>query len=504
MKNDELERLKTIEKRIKEIVENFGLLTTDIVFEIVPVQRMLEGMAYEFPINFSHWSFGRDYEKHRTIYDHTGQGIPYEQVWNFDAPRALLVETNPFALNVTTIAHVYGHVDYFLGNAYLKRGRIFSDVANETKRAVSRFHEYESKYGKEGVEKTIDAGLSLRWQQNPDLFVEEEFDDEAVREKIITLERERLRSRDSYFVFNDKESEENIKAIEDKLKYLNKKTPPNPIYDLLGYITHHSSILKPWQRDVLTVVRNQALALAPNRRTKMLDEGWATYWHVKIMRRLFEEGLLTAEEHNIFNTFHSRVTQESKMSFNWYRIGLALFENIKERWDRGRFGLEYEDCKDSAKRAYWDVGTNKGSEKIFQVRSSYSDRMAIEEFFTDEFIREMSLYLYEEQISGADIIYRITENRPEVIRNILKQSFALYGIQPIAIEDANYKERQDFYLKHCYYGLELEPRYRDGTLRNIHYLWGRNVYLATVTDDKDVLVNFDGSSIKTEYVSKAI
>ena len=131
MNKSELDRLISLEKRIKEICQTFGLLTTDIDFEIVPAQKMLEGLAYMFPTNYSHWSFGRDYERFRTIYEHTGQGIPYEQVWNFDHPRALIVESNPFVLKVLVIAHVYGHVDYFLGNCFLQRGRYFTDIAEE-------------------------------------------------------------------------------------------------------------------------------------------------------------------------------------------------------------------------------------------------------------------------------------------------------------------------------------------------------------------------------------
>ncbi len=499
MKKVELERLQQIEQRVRVIAEECGLLTTDIAFEIVPAQRMLEGMAYGFPTNFSHWSFGRDYDKYRTIYEHTGHGIPYEQVWNFEMPRALIVETNPFALNVTTIAHVYGHVDYFLGSRYLQHGRSFSDVAEEARNAASRFKEYEARYGKGEVERTIDAGMSIQWQQHPDPFCDEELDDEVARDRLMTMAQAKFeRAKDFYSQFRKQETAEEIASAEKHLKRLMQRTPPQPMYDLLGYIIRYSPVLKQWQRDVLTVIRNQTRALAPNRRTKMLDEGWATYWHVHIMRRLFAEGLLTPEEHGIFADFHSRVTQEHKMSFNWYRIGLALFEHIKERWDKGQFGRAYEECSNPGKKAEWDVNIGKGAEKTFEVRSFYSDRMAIEEFFTDDFIRQMSLYFYDEALdpSNGDTIYRIVEDRPGVIRNILKQSFSLYGIQPIVLQDANYNRRQEFYLVHEYSGTELEPRYRDGTMEHLYYLWGRDVYLETAIDNKQVVHIFNGEKHK--------
>ena len=126
MTSQELERLRALEQRIGEIAKGFGLATVPIDFEVVPAQRMFEAMAYGFPTNFSHWTFGRDYEQQRTVDEHTGGGIPYEVVWNYEVPRAFLVETNPFALNVLVIAHVYGHVDFFLKNHFLQKGRIFS------------------------------------------------------------------------------------------------------------------------------------------------------------------------------------------------------------------------------------------------------------------------------------------------------------------------------------------------------------------------------------------
>lgn len=490
----DVERLKSVERRVHEIAKEWGLLTTDISFEIVPAQRMLEGMAYMFPVNFSHWSFGRDYEMYRTIYEHTGSGIPYEQVWNFEPPVALLVETNPFALNALIIAHVYGHVDFFLGSRFSQHGRSFSDIAEEAYHAAERFREYEVLHGKDAVERTIDAGMSIMWQQHPDPFIEEELDDEVVRERILKIEREKARLGND---FASQFGRGGVKdeLLEKKLQFLSQRTPPEPIYDLLGYTTRHSPILKPWQRDVLTVIRNQARSLAPNRRTKLLNEGWASYWHVRIMRQLFEEGFLTAEEHGIFNEFHAGVTRESRVTFNWYRIGIALFEYIEERWNRGRFGKEYEDCEDPTKKAYWDTQAMKGREKIFHVRSFYSDRMAIEEFFTDEFIRQMELYIWESHIDprSGETTYYIVEKDPEVIRKMLVRSHTLYGVEPIVVKDANYERNGLLYLVHQNSnGVELEERYRNGTLAHIFTLWGRSVFLETTVDDKRVICKFDG------------
>lgn len=501
MHKQELERLIAIEKRIKEIAEEEGHQTTEIDFEIVPAQRMLEGMAYHWPNNFSHWSFGRDYEKYRTIYENTGQGIPYEQVWNFERLRALIVETNPFPLKVLVIGHVYGHASHLLSNRFHQHGRSFSDIAEEARHAAARFREYEDNHGKEMVEKTIDAGLSIQWQQHPDPFLEEELDNETARDRLISFERAKLEHNLSVETeFKELETKEEREELRKKLQTLRRQTPPEPIYDLLGYIIRYSPSLRDWQKDILAVIRNQARALAPNMRTKMLSEGWATYWHVRIMRRLFQEGLLTAEEHGVFNDFHSGVTRENKADFNWYRIGQAIFENIEERWNKGRFGRDYEECENPIQKAYWDTGTNQGKQKIFQVMSCYSDRMIVEEFFTDEFIKEMQLYIYEEEENEktGEIKYLIRERDPAVIRQILKHSFALHGVMPIRIKNADFNDSQQLYLEHQFFGQEIRPDHRNGTLENIFFLWGRQVLLETVVNEKTVVCRFNGKEHKVQ------
>lgn len=493
-------RLEKIERRIKEIAEEEGLLTTDTMFEVVPSQKMLEAMAYTFPTNFSHWSFGRDHDAVRTIYEATGGGIPYEVVWNFETPKALLVETNPFALNALIVAHVFGHIDFFLGSRFLQHGRSFTDIAEEARNAAERFRHYESKYSKEEVEKTIDAGMSIQWQQHPDPFFEEELDNDKACEYLIQREHQRLKKTHTFKKeFGKPQTEEDRQKIETRLRSIRKTIPPKPVHDLLGYIIRYSTVLYPWQKDVLTVVRNQARTLAPNARTKMLNEGWATYWHVRIMRRLFKEGLLTAAEHGVFNDFHSKVTRDARLDFNWYRVGLTLFECIKERWDKGQFGKAYDECEDPEKKAYWDTGVNKGTEKMFEIRKHYSDRMAVEEIFTDEFIKRMQLYIYEEETNEqtGEIKYIVVERRPYIIRQILKTRFSSpLGAQPIRIKNANYRDRGELFLTHRYTGTELEPKYRDGTMEHLFYLWGRKVYISSVIDGKPAVYSFNGKAHK--------
>ncbi len=502
MNKDELKRLREIEERVAAIFLREGLNTAAVDFEIVPALRVIEGMAYDYPTNFSHWSFGRDYDRYRTIYEHTGVGIPYEQVWNLDKPRAFLAETNPFALNATIIAHVFGHVDFFLANHFLRHARTFSDIATEARHATRRFARYEGKYGPE-VEKTIDAAFSIRWHQSIDPLLIES-GEEATRAQLLTAEEARWEAkvRQRQAMGKSMTSEE-VRQHKEAMHQLEAKTPPCPTYDLLHYVMERSpKPLRHWQRDILEVIWNQSRSLAPNRRTKLLNEGWATYWHIHVMRELASEGVISPDEHGTFNKYNAAVIRPHRKGFNPYQIGYYLFEYIADRWDKGQFGREYEECPDPLKRAHWDTGAGQGAAEIRQVRAAYTDQMAVRQFLTDEFIRERKLYLYAtvEDPATGDYIDVVAERRPEAIREVLLNTLTYLGTPIVRVEDGNYRGRRELYLLHEFTGYPLDEPYLKGTLEHLYFLWGRQVHLETVeivdppNQTRKVIYSYDPSS----------
>ena len=387
------------------------------------------------------------------------------------------------------------NIIFFLSNCYCKNSRLSVDIASQARNAAARFRKYEERYGQE-VEKIIDAGFSIQWHQHPDFFRKEP-EEEKVREYLREKSRNELAQLKTPSHLK-KPDPKRIAILEKELMELSERTPPEPTYDILNYIIQHSSKFKPWARDVLSVIRSQARALAPNGATKLLNEGWATYWHIRIMNRLLKEKLITSEEHGVVNIFNAKVTRESDNSFNWYRIGVAFFEHVKERWDKGRFGRDYEECEDYFKKIHWDTGANKGIKKIFEVRSAYSDRMAVEDLFSDEFIKQQQIYIYG-QIKDADgsVFREKVADDPEIIRTILKRLFTFHNLPLVTVEDGNYDTHQHLYLKHHDTGYELDTMHRDKTLEKIFYLWGKKVYLETQHEGKPILFSLEGDKIKT-------
>ena len=155
------------------------------------------------------------------------------------------------------------------------------------------------------------------------------------------------------------------------------------------FILEHAP-LNAWQADVLSIIRDEAYYFAPQAQTKIMNEGWASYWHSTIMTR---QGLTAGEVIN-YADHHSGTMASSPTQLNPYKLGIELFRDIEDRWNRGAFGKEYEECDDYVTRRDWDQDAGLGREKIFQVRQIHNDLTFIDEFLTLDFVREHKLFKF--------------------------------------------------------------------------------------------------------------
>lgn len=479
----DLKRLSEFDEIIQRMAKEFGLDFFPQEFDIIPAQKMLEIMAYHFPINFSNWSFGRDYEMEKTKYEY-GYSIPYEVVLNSNPSRAYLINTNPFAVQVMVMAHVYAHNDFMKNNFYFKPTR--RDILPSASEAATRFQHYEQRYGLEEVERVTDAGFSLQLNIDPDFFLREETEEQKW---------ERLSSHSAPAEvpgrYDDLLSRQNANPA---TKEYRRKTPPEPERDLLLYVIHHSpKPLREWEKDILSVIRDQSRYFMPQRRTKIMNEGWAAYWHIRIMERLFQEGLLNDEDHGYYNLYNARVLAETPNTINPYLLGMKIYEDIEQRWNKGQFGREWEECTDPERISAWDRNLQQGREKILDVRRTYSDRFFIEHFLTEKLVHALNLYLYEGRKDGSEVEYVVTERDWHRVKELLVKFLSTYEIPLILIEDGDYRGKRELYLKHAYEGIELDPEYREKTMEQVYYLWDRPVHLETTVSDNTMLFTYDGS-----------
>ena len=251
--------------------------------------------------------------------------------------------------------------------------------------------------------------------------------------------------------------------------------------DLLGFVIEHSPrALAEWEKDVLSVIRQQAQYFMPYRRTKIMNEGWATFWHERIMQRLFREGFLTPEEHGYYNLYNARVKAHNPRSINPYLLGSALFQSIETRWNKGRFGRDYEECVDAQARQGWDTGLMAGIAKVFEVRRTHMDWFFVDEFLDREVIDALQLYLYVEKEGEEHIEAVVEETDWQRVKHLFVQSLMNWGVPRILVVDGDHQGGRRLYLQHVFEGLPLDDEYARKTLQHVYTLWGRPVHLETV------------------------
>ncbi|MCZ6676102.1 MAG: SpoVR family protein [Candidatus Poribacteria bacterium] len=485
---DLIPELEESRRQIEGLAKGYGLDFYDTIFELVESDDLNEAAAYTgFPTRYPHWRFGMEYEELSKGYQWGLQKI-YEMVINNDPSYAYLMNSNNIVDQKLVIAHVYGHVDFFKNNLWFghTNRKMMDEVANH----ATRIRRYTDKYGEETVEAFMDWCLSIEHLIDPhsvqikrrDEKFNLHFDDEEDEQRITP----KLKSKDYMDKFIN--PPEFIAEQEQKLeteKQKSRKFPEDPERDILLFLIEHAQ-LENWQREILSIVREESYYFSPQVMTKIMNEGWASYWHSKIM----SEKVVDASEVVDYADHFSGTLATSPGRINPYKLGYELLQDIEERWNKGKFGKAYEECDDHQALENWNQDLGLGMEKLFEVRKLYNDVTFIDEFLTPEFVHRHKMFTYE--YNRRTGMYEIADRSFEEIKKKLLFSLTNMGQPFITITDANYKNRGELYLTHRYEGIDLELRPALDTLRNIQRIWGRPVLLETVENKNRKLFRYDG------------
>src|SRR5215203_1641889 len=448
MEDREIKELEKAVEQIWEVAQRFGLDPFPTRFEIVPASVMYEIGSYALPGRYSHWTFGKAYHRMKTMYDF-GLSKIYEVVINTNPSYGFLLETNSPVQNKLVMAHVLGHVDFFKHNAYFSKTnrRMVETVSAHS----GRMGEYEFKYGRKTVERLLDAVLSIEEHIDPNFFIRRE-EREAKPGAPKKQPKPPGRYDDLWNLGARAPEPEESNDSDDR-----PRGDRLPEKDLLYYIMRNSPSLKDWQRDVIAMMHEEMEYFVPQMQTKTLNEGWASFWHSRIMRELDLPDVELLE----FAELHSGVVSPHKGQLNPYYLGYKILEDIERRWDsptaeeRERFGRE----------------PGGGRAKLFEVRE------------------ELDLFVYE---LVDDEEWTVTEKRWERVRDQLVANMTNFGFPYIVVADGDYNNNRELYLKHQYEGAELDINYARRVLEHVHTLWGSPVHLETVIDDEPARLHYNG------------
>ena len=489
--------LLELQKEIQGYADEFGLDYFPQIFEMCDYDTInILAAQGGFPIRYPHWKFGMDYDQLSKGYRYGIQKI-YEMVINTNPCYAYLLEVNNWLDQKLVMAHVYGHNDFFKNNMYFSTtDRNMMDVmANHG----SKIRRYMEKYGHNKVENFIDKVLSLENLIDINQLFETSEVLQSRSDKLKKFQQEQLTG--GYMVDDRSHALKSFMRSKDRSE---AKDAPVPIEeelgtaevntskgerDILRFLIEHAPV-ENWQADIIACLRDEAYYFLPQRMTKIMNEGWASYWHSTIMNTR----ALDPSEFIDFAQKHAGVMAMSKQNINPYKIGIELFRDIEHRWDTGKFGKEYNECTNMYEKENWDMKTNLGREKIFSVRRTHNDISFINEFLTPEFCNRQQLFTYKYNPRSQRM--EIDTRDFEAIKQKLLTQLTNFGSPIIQVEDANFKNRKELLLKHVHNGVDLDVQFASETMRNLYFMWKRPVNLTTTYEDKEVVFNFEGKELK--------
>ena len=418
---DRFERTVTaLEARAREL----GLDFFEMRYELCPPDVVYRIAGAGMPTRFNHWSFGKHYYRQKVDYDF-GLSRIYELVVNSNPCYAFLLENNTVLQNEMVVAHVLGHSDFFKHNSrFARTNRNMVDTMAETS---ARFEKYEEMYGVEKVEAVIDAVL-------------------AIAEHVDGSLRAEQRRR--------KELPDSSRFNQDRAQLDESET------DLLYFLVQNGRYLKDWERDIVASLREESLYFWPQFETKIMNEGWATYWHTFLM----QEQDLEPDDAIEFAKLTAGVSQPNRFALNPYNVGLAIWREIERKY---------------------------GRDEMFVVRETDSDVSFLRNYLTQEVVDECDLYLYERK--GDEWV--IVERDYQAIRDQLIAQRVNGGFPVIHVTSGDRDGAGELFLTHQYEGVELDPGYVEKTLPHVHRLWGKRVTLKTVLDNRETEYTYDGNKV---------
>ena len=479
----DFELLRKAHDAIEEIALND--LQLDIYrnqIEVITSEQMLDAYAsVGMPLMYSHWSYGKQFTREELLYRKGAQALAYELVINSDPCVSYVMEENTMTMQTLVIAHAaFGH-NHFFKNNYLFRQWTRADRVLDNFAYAKRFiAECEERHGVQAVESILDAAHALM-SHGVSRFARKttRANDRATKADV----------RHEHFesTYNDlwrtlPSSVQQQKKQESEPDQTNDSAAELPDENLLRYLSHHAPKLKDWQREVLEIVRRTAQYFYPQRQTKLMNEGCATFVHYEIMNQLFDRGQIDEGAMLEFFHMHSSVVRQPNFDdrrysgINPYALGFAMMRDIQR--------ICNQPTEEDNQWFPEFAGNGQAMATLRDAWSEYRDESFVLQFLSPKLIRDMRLFAVtdrsEAPFLSVDAIHN--ESGYREVRSRLASQYDLARREPeIEITEADLTGNRRLVLTH---------RVRDGrllnkedsakTLRHVANLWGYRVRMIEI------------------------
>lgn len=467
-------------QKIKQVAEDFKLDTYPNQLEIISAEQMLDAYAsVGMPIGYNHWSFGKQFIQNEQSYRRGHMGLAYEIVINSNPCIAYLMEENSMLMQVLVMAHAcFGHNSFFKGNYLFRTWTDAEAIIDYLVFAKNFIAECEQKYGLQEVENTLDSCHSL---MNYGV-------DRYKRPHPISMRQEKQRQKDREAFLQSQVNElwRTIPKQKKNRKAEDNRFPSSPQENILYFIEKNAPLIKPWQREIVRIVRKIGQYFYPQRQTQVMNEGWATFWHYTILNEMYDRGYLT--DGFMVEFLHSHTNVVAQPSFdspyfngiNPYALGFSMMSDIRRIC---------ENPSDEDKQWFPDIAGSDWRETLEFAMKNFKDESFIAQFLSPHLIREFKLFsmLDDDQQEHIQVSAIHNESGYQQIRRKLSEQYNLSANEP-NIEVFNVDVSGDRSLTLRYTASNRIPLAdtTDEVLKHLYRLWGFKVILESHAADGTV------------------
>jgi len=475
--------IRQYDREIGRIAERYALDTYPNQIEVITAEQMMDAYAsVGMPLGYHHWSYGKQFLQTEKHYKRGQMGLAYEIVINSDPCIAYLMEENTMCMQSLVIAHAsYGHNSFFKGNYLFRTWTDASSIIDYLVFAKQYIMQCEERHGIDAVEDLLDSCHALmnygvdRYKRPYPISAEEE--------------RRRQKDREEHLQRQINDLWRTIPKGTDKGDGLadSQRFPAEPQENILYFIEKHAPLLEPWQREVVRIVRKIAQYFYPQRQTQVMNEGWATFWHYTLLNDLYDEGLVTDGFMMEFLQSHTSVIYQPGFDspyysgINPYTLGFAMYQDIRRIC---------EHPTEEDKRWFPEIAGSDWLTTVKFAMNNFKDESFILQFLSPKVIRDLKLFSILDDDRKDELLVPAIhdESGYHTIRELLAAQYNLGNREPnVQVWNVDRRGDRSLTLRHMQHDRKPLGGSTDEVLKHLHRLWGFDVHLQSMQDDK--LVN---------------
>lgn len=465
--------IRKTDQAISEIaIGRYGLEVFPNQIEIITSEQMLSAYAsVGMPIQYEHWSHGKQFVRESKAYKRGQMGLAYEIVINSNPCIVYLMEENTMTMQALVLAHAaYGHNSFFKNNYLFQQWTDADSIIDYLIFARKYIRQCEDRYGYNEVEELLDSCHAIM-THGIDRY-------RKPRKLSLEKERDRQNERDEYRQKMVDDIWKTLPPSKKKRKKNKKKFPKEPTENILYFIEKNAPLLKPWQREIVRIVRKIAQYFYPQRQTQIMNEGWATFWHHRIMNDLVNDGLISDGAWLEFTKSHTNVIaqlpwdHEAFHGINVYTLGFNMYRDIQRIC---------ENPTDEDKKWFPDIAGDDWQKVLDFAMRNFKDESFILQFLSPKVIRDLKLFSVGDNEKNPHnyLVNNIHDDDGYAeVRQHLSYQYNLSRRDPdIQIYEVDKDGDRTLYLRHYRYNNIPLGKDTEEILKHIHRLWGFNVVL---------------------------